>query len=58
MDLNALKALDGGDLKRAIEALEDQRYDTARRDRTGYGQDYSTEMNEIDATIAKLRAAQ
>ena len=57
MDLNALKALDSADLNRLIEALRDQRYATASGDRTGYGQNYRDELDDIDATMGKLRAA-
>lgn len=56
-DIRALHALDSADLERLIDAMENQRDETARGDRGGYGQDYRTEMDEISALLSKLRAA-
>lgn len=58
MDLNALKALDGADIGRLIDAMYEQLDGTESGDRSGYyEQTQDEEVSDIKSLIAKLEAA-
>lgn len=56
MDLNALKALDSGDIAALIELVQDYRDGVANGDITGFHQPALFELADASALLAKLRA--